>query len=112
MGQGDLPKLLALFMGDYPGVSLSLHLSNRQVDMAEEAIDLALRAGPTEDDNLIVRKLTQLKLVVCASPHYRKKRGKPAHPAEPDPLRAEVLLGQATDVLTACGAALWTGAAH
>ncbi|VTU39916.1 D-malate degradation protein R [Variovorax sp. PBS-H4] len=82
MGQGDLPKLLAQFMGYYPEVSLSLHLSNRQVDMAEEAIDLALRVGPIEDDNLIVRKLTLLKLVVCASPQYWKKRGTPAHPAE------------------------------
>jgi DNA-binding transcriptional LysR family regulator len=82
MGQGDLPKLLAQFMGHYPEVSISLHLSNRVVDMAEEAIDVALRLGPIEDDNLIVRKLTQVKLVVCASPVYWKKHGKPAHPAE------------------------------
>ena len=82
MGQGDLPKLLAQFMGYYPEVRLSLHLSNRQVDMAEEAIDLALRVGPIEDDNLIVRKLTQLKLVVCASPRYLKQHGTPTHPAE------------------------------
>jgi DNA-binding transcriptional LysR family regulator len=82
MGQGDLPKLLAQFMGYYPEVSLSLHLSNRTVDMAEEAIDLALRVGPIEDDNLIVRKLTQLKLVVCASPRYWKQHGTPTHPTE------------------------------
>ncbi|MBT2304772.1 LysR family transcriptional regulator [Variovorax paradoxus] len=82
MGQGDLPKLLAQFMGYYPEVSLSLHLSNRTVDMAEEAIDLALRFGPIADDNLIVRKLTPVKLVVCASPRYWKNHGMPAHPAD------------------------------
>jgi DNA-binding transcriptional LysR family regulator len=82
MGQGDLPKLLAQFMGYYPEVSLSLHLSNRVVDMAEEAIDLALRFGPIADDNLIVRKLTPVKLVVCASPRYWKNHGMPAHPAD------------------------------
>jgi len=82
MGQGNLPKLLAQFMGHYPEVSLSLHLSNRTVDMADEAIDLALRLGPIEDDNLIVRKLTPVKLVVCASPRYWKQHGMPTHPAD------------------------------
>jgi DNA-binding transcriptional LysR family regulator len=82
MGQGDLPKLLGQFMGHYPEVSLSLHLDNRPVDLAEEGIDIALRFGPIADDNLIVRKLALVKLVVCASPRYWKKRGLPTHPAE------------------------------
>jgi DNA-binding transcriptional LysR family regulator len=83
MGQGNLPTLLAQFLGYYPEVSISLHLSNRNVDMAEEAIDVALRFGPITDDNLIVRKLIQMPLVVCASPRYWKKHGVPAHPAHP-----------------------------
>ncbi|MES2529945.1 MAG: LysR family transcriptional regulator [Pseudomonadota bacterium] len=82
MGQGDLPKLLAQFLGYYPEVSISLHLSNRTVDMAEEAIDVALRFGPITDDNLIVRKLMLMKLVVCASPVYWKKHGMPEHPSD------------------------------
>ncbi|CAN5342991.1 oxidative stress response transcriptional regulator OsaR [soil metagenome] len=82
MGQGDLPKLLAQFLGYYPDVSISLHLSNRTVDLAEEAIDVALRFGPITDDNLIVRKLMLMKLVVCASPVYWKKHGMPEHPSD------------------------------
>jgi len=81
-GQGDLPKLLGQFMGHYPDVSVSLQLTNRPVDMAEDAIDLALHFGPIEDENLIVRKLARRDLVVCASPHYWKKHGKPSHPRE------------------------------
>ncbi len=82
MGQGDLPKLLAQFLGYYPEVTISLHLSNRTVDLAEEAIDVALRVGPIADDNLIVRKLMLMKLVVCASPVYWKKHGMPEHPSD------------------------------
>lgn len=82
MGQGYLPGLLARFMGHYPEVRLSLHLTNRMVDMAEEAVDLALRFGPVADENLIVRKLKQVPLVVCASPQYWKKHGVPMHPAD------------------------------
>lgn len=82
MGQGDLPKLLAQFLGYYPDVSISLHLTNRDVDMAEEAVDVSLRVGPIADENLIVRKLVLMKLVVCASPVYWKKHGMPEHPSE------------------------------
>jgi DNA-binding transcriptional LysR family regulator len=81
-GQGDLPKLLGQFMGYYPDVSISLQLTNRVIDMAEEAIDLALHFGPVEDENLIVRKLARRDLAVCASPVYWKKHGKPTHPRE------------------------------
>ncbi|OUM03080.1 LysR family transcriptional regulator [Variovorax sp. JS1663] len=82
MGQGDLPRLLGEFMGHYPDVSISLHLSLQLVDLAEEGIDLALRFGPIADDNLIVRKLARPRMVVCASPLYWKKRGIPTHPSE------------------------------
>lgn len=82
MGQGNLPKLLAQFLGHYPEVGISLHLTNRVVDMAEEAIDVALRFGPIVDDNLIVRRLKQVKMVVVASPVYWRKHGTPTHPAD------------------------------
>jgi DNA-binding transcriptional LysR family regulator len=81
-GQGDLPKALGQFMGHYPDVSISLELTNRVIDMAEDAVDLALYFGPIEDDNLIVRKLSRRDVVVCASPVYWKKHGKPTHPRE------------------------------
>ncbi|MBO9512916.1 MAG: LysR family transcriptional regulator [Variovorax sp.] len=81
-GQGDLPRLIGEFMGHYPDVSITLHLTNRNLDMAEEGIDLSLHFGPVEDENLIVRKLARRSLVVCASPAYWKKHGKPTHPRE------------------------------
>jgi DNA-binding transcriptional LysR family regulator len=81
-GQGDLPKMLGQFMGHYPDVGISLELTNRSIDMAEDAIDLALHFGPIEDENLIVRKLSRRDLVVCASPVYWKKHGKPSHPRD------------------------------
>lgn len=82
MGQGDLPNLLAQFMGHYPDVSISLHLSSRSLDMVDEGIDVALRLGPIEDQNLIVRKLVQVNLVLCASPRYWRAHGIPRKPAD------------------------------
>jgi DNA-binding transcriptional LysR family regulator len=55
-------------------------LVDRPVRLAEEGIDVALRIGPLEDSGLIVRKLDDIQLVVCAAPDYLRRRGEPATP--------------------------------
>ena len=78
----ELPALINEFLGHYPEVSISLVLSNRQVDLTEEGVDIALRFGPSANENLIVRKLLPMELSVCAAPMYWRKHGIPAHPTE------------------------------
>ena len=82
IGSVELPALLADFMQRYPEVHISLDLSNRVLDMVEEGHDLALRVGTAPNENLIVRKLRLIDVVVCASPGYWHKRGMPQHPDE------------------------------
>ncbi|SEK09058.1 MULTISPECIES: LysR family transcriptional regulator [unclassified Variovorax] len=93
MGHGELPLLLAQFMGHYPDITVNLQLTGRAVDLAEEAIDLALCFGPVADENLIVRKLRQMPLMLCASPAYWKKHGMPEHPSELGDYHALALSG-------------------
>lgn len=78
----QLPMLINVFLDHYPQVSISLILTNRIVDLAEDGIDIALRFGPTANENLIVRKLVPMALSVCAAPMYWRKHGIPAHPSE------------------------------
>ena len=78
----ELPGLINVFLGQYPEVSISLMLTNRVVDLAEEGIDIALRFGPSANENLIVRKLVAMELSVCAAPMYWRRHGVPSHPAE------------------------------
>jgi len=56
-----------------------VHVTRRN-GLAEEGIDVALRIGPLEDSGLIVRKLDDIQLVVCATPEYLGQRGEPATP--------------------------------
>ncbi|KWT88536.1 MULTISPECIES: LysR family transcriptional regulator [Pseudomonadota] len=79
MASGDLPNMLAEFLGFYPEVDISLQMSD-EVDLAEDGIDVQLRFGPIENENLIVRRLLRIPMMVCASPPYWKKHGKPHHP--------------------------------
>jgi DNA-binding transcriptional LysR family regulator len=80
LGRLRLAPLLPGFLADQPRVSIDLTLVDRPVRLAEEGLDVALRIGPLEDSGLIVRKLDDIQLVVCAAPDYLRRRGEPATP--------------------------------
>ena len=77
-----LAALLGQYLTLYPEVSLNLLLSSRTLDLVEEGVDLAVRVGPIPDQNVIVRRLTQVERVVVASPAYWQAHGVPQHPRE------------------------------
>jgi len=72
--------LLAEFRQRYPGVTVETHLSNRNIDFADEGFDLAIRGRAPDDSGLIARKLEDAELVVIASPAYLSRAGEPKTP--------------------------------
>lgn len=80
--QTDLPAMLGHFMQRHDQVSLHLHVTDREVNLAEEGVDLAFRVGPIHDANLIVRRLLPIDFVAAATPAYWRRHGKPSHPDE------------------------------
>ncbi|HRN75775.1 LysR family transcriptional regulator [Ottowia sp.] len=82
LAHAGLPALMGRYLTLYPEVSLNLRLSNRQVDLVEDGVDLALRVGPIRDQNLIVRRLAPLERVLVASPAYLHQHGVPEHPRD------------------------------
>ena len=72
--------LLAQFREQYPQVTVETHLSNRNIDFAEEAFDLAIRGRAPRDSGLIARKLEDAELVVVATPEYLRRAGRPSSP--------------------------------
>ncbi|HEX5343134.1 MAG TPA: LysR substrate-binding domain-containing protein [Duganella sp.] len=71
-----LPRL-GEFRRHYPDVTIDIHVSNRNIDFADEGYDLAIRGRAPADSNLIARKLEDAELVLVASPAYLKRAGKP-----------------------------------
>lgn len=69
--------LLAAFRAQYPQVEVETHLSNRNIDFADEGFDLAIRGRAPEDSSLVARKLEDAELVVVGTPGYLKRAGKP-----------------------------------
>lgn len=67
----------------WPLIEFELSLDDRAVDLAGEAVDVVIRAGALEDSaNLVARRLFTDPLIVCATPEYWNRRGRPARPDE------------------------------
>ncbi len=71
------------FLREYPDLVLDLQLDDRRVDVVKEGFDLAIRGSDRlEDSSLVARKLMTLHHVVCASPDYFERHGKPLVPQD------------------------------
>ena len=82
LGVSQLAEPISQFMADNPEIEFDIDLNDRQIDLIEENIDLAIRVGDMEDSSLIARKLASVHFAICASPEYLARFGEPQHPAE------------------------------
>jgi DNA-binding transcriptional LysR family regulator len=81
-----IPSLLAPVIAEFvalnPEVSISMTMSDREVDLVEEGFDLAIRNMPIADSSLISRRIASYHFVLVGAPEYFAKHGKPVHPSE------------------------------
>lgn len=82
LGRNRIVPILDQFLEDNPNVSLDLNLTDGFLDLAGQGIDFAIRYGALSDSTLRVRKLSEGRRVVCASPAYLSVHGTPQHPSE------------------------------
>ena len=76
-----LPRL-PLFLEQHPKLDVDFVLDDRNIDLIEEGIDIALRMGNLADSNLIARKIGQSPRRVFGSPAYLERMGVPHVPAD------------------------------
>ena len=70
------------FFTRYPDIQMEMGCSDRAVDLVEEGVDCAVRAGQLVDSSLIARRVGILHFVTCAAPSYLDRYGRPSHPDE------------------------------
>ena len=70
------------FRDKYPDIEVRLRLSDHDVDMMKEGIDVAFRLGRLEDSSLRMRGIMDCERVLVAAPAYLKARGEPKTPQE------------------------------
>lgn len=76
-----VPRIGA-FLDAHPNLSVDFVMDDRYIDLMEENIDVALRAGELTDSNLTARKLATCGRHVVASPAYLARMGTPSTPGD------------------------------
>ncbi len=77
IGDGRLSAMFVDFVRRHPRIQLDLVVTNRRVNLVEEGIDLAIRAGKLDDSTLVGRRVAMTELALFAAPAYLARRGRP-----------------------------------
>ena len=70
------------FLRRYPLVDVELLHEDRDVDLIDDNVDLAIRITDRPSPGLIGRQLLRIDHLLCATPHYLAEHGTPAHPQD------------------------------
>jgi len=76
-GRLHIVPVAAAFLEAHPEVDIQLRLGDRNVNLIEEHVDVALRIGVLPDSNLVATPVGAIRRVVCASPAYLQRFGTP-----------------------------------
>jgi DNA-binding transcriptional LysR family regulator len=79
-GRLHVLPVLCDFLAAYPEVDARLTLGDRNLNLVDDHVDLALRIGKLPDSGMVANALGEVHRVVCASPGYLAQSGTPQHP--------------------------------
>lgn len=79
-GRRHIAPLLPLLIDAHPGITVTLDLSDRLVDLISDNFDCAIRIGDLEDSSLVSVRLADNRRMVVAAPAYLARHGTPDHP--------------------------------
>lgn len=75
--QTVIGPVLDEYIRRYPDVQPDIQFDDRISNWVEERIDVGFRLGHVPQEGLIARKLFPLQLIICATPGYLHKYGRP-----------------------------------
>jgi LysR family transcriptional regulator, transcriptional activator for dmlA len=81
-GRSYIGPAISAFTKTYPEVEVQLHLTDRPINLPDEAIDVSIRFGDLPDSRLIAKKIAANRRLLCASPAYLRAAGQPGYPHE------------------------------
>jgi DNA-binding transcriptional LysR family regulator len=73
---------LQQFFARYPDVEVEVLAADRNFNLIEEGIDVAIRNGEVSDSTLMVRRLALNGIVTVGTPAYLERHGEPSAPVD------------------------------
>jgi DNA-binding transcriptional LysR family regulator len=84
-GRLHILPIVTDFLAAHPEINIRLLMSDRNLHLVDDHVDMAVRIGPLPDSNMVATRVGSMRTVVCASPKLLAARGVPK---EPDDLAA------------------------
>ena len=81
-GRLHVVPVVAAFLAVYPDIDVRLVLSDRNAQLLDDHIDLAVRIGALPDSRMIAVQVGSVRQVACASPEYLAAHEVPRKPAD------------------------------
>ena len=97
-GELFVTPVMVDYLANHPAVQIKALLVDRVVNMLDEGIDVAVRIGDLPDGNLNCVRVGEVRRVICASPGYLARHGRPSHPSELE--AASVVMSASSSLLT------------
>lgn len=81
-GRRHVTPCVLAFQDAHPGVRVELELADRNLDLIDEGLDVAVRIGPFADSGLMARRIGSVRRLLVAGPAYLAAHGQPSTPAD------------------------------
>ncbi|WP_307437013.1 LysR family transcriptional regulator [Labrys monachus] len=81
-GRLHILPVVAEFLAAYPQINVRLVLSDRNLHLIDDHVDMAARIGPLPDSGMVATRIGAMRTVVCASPELLAGHGDPTAPAD------------------------------
>lgn len=81
-GQLHVLPVVTDFLARFPQIDVSLLLQDRNLQLVEDHIDMAVRIGRLPDSSMIATAIGSVRMVVCASPRLIETLGMPQIPQD------------------------------
>ncbi len=79
-GRLHILPVVTEFLAAFPRIDVRLRFSDRNLDLLDEHVDMAVRIGPLPDSSMVAIRVGSMRTVVCASPGLLLEHGEPGSP--------------------------------
>lgn len=79
-GSLHILPIVAEFLAVYPEINIRLMLSDKNLHLIDEHVDMAVRIGALRDSSMVASRVGFMRSVVCASPKLLAAHGVPKSP--------------------------------
>ncbi len=81
-GRKFVLPVIAGYLAEFPEVSVRLLLADRNIDLVDQHVDMAVRIGPLPDSTMVATPVGSMRTITCGQPALLARLGPPETPGD------------------------------